>query len=90
MDTDNKTSPDIDQEFATTAKHDDPLLLALLAVCKLLHSPQSIDFLTAGLPLVNNKWGQKYSTLTPIIDTHQVVNQTSISYTILNSFVSTK
>ena len=55
MDTDNKTPSSIDQEFADTAKHDDPLLLALLTVCKLLHSPQSIDFLTAGLPLVDNK-----------------------------------
>ena len=55
MDTVNKTPPSINQEFATTAKHDDSLLLALLTVCKLLHSPHSIDFLTAGLPLVNNK-----------------------------------
>ncbi len=45
----------INQEFVHSAKQDDPLLLALLAICKLLHSPQSIDFLTAGLPLVNNK-----------------------------------
>jgi len=35
--------------------HDDPLLLALLSVCKLLQSPHSADSLTAGLPLVNNK-----------------------------------
>jgi ATP-binding cassette subfamily C protein LapB len=55
MDTDNKIPPSIDQEFTSSAKHDDPLLLALLTVCKLLHTPQSIDFLTAGLPLVNNK-----------------------------------
>lgn len=37
------------------AKIDDPLLLALLTVCKLLHTPHSPDSLTAGLPLVNNK-----------------------------------
>lgn len=35
--------------------NDDPLLLALLSVCKLLQSPHSADSLTAGLPLVNNK-----------------------------------
>jgi ATP-binding cassette subfamily C protein LapB len=55
MDTVNKIPPGIDQEFANSAKHDDPLLLALLTVCKLLHTPQSADFLTAGLPLVDNK-----------------------------------
>lgn len=37
------------------AKTDDPLLLALLTVCKLLHTPHSPESLTAGLPLVNNK-----------------------------------
>ncbi len=34
---------------------DDPLLLALLSICKLLQSPHSADSLTAGLPLVDNK-----------------------------------
>jgi len=37
------------------SSHDDPLLLALLSVCKLLHSPHSADSLTAGLPLIDNK-----------------------------------
>ena len=40
---------------SSQSSHDDPLLLALLSVCKLLHSPHSADSLTAGLPLVNNK-----------------------------------
>ena len=35
--------------------HDDPLLMALLSVCRLLNTPHSADSLTAGLPLVNNK-----------------------------------
>jgi len=34
---------------------DDALLLALLSVCKLLHTPHSPEALTAGLPLVDNK-----------------------------------
>ncbi|WP_446808271.1 type I secretion system permease/ATPase [Methylomonas sp. 2BW1-5-20] len=34
---------------------DDPLLLALLSVCKLLHIPQTATALVAGLPLVDNK-----------------------------------
>ena len=38
-----------------TVKTDDSLLLALMTLCKLLHTPRSADFLTAGLPLVNNK-----------------------------------
>lgn len=37
------------------AKNDDPLLLALISICKLLHTPHSPDSLIAGLPLVNNK-----------------------------------
>ncbi|MGR8939967.1 MAG: type I secretion system permease/ATPase [Gammaproteobacteria bacterium] len=36
-------------------KTDDPLLHALVAVCKLLHTPHSEDALTAGLPLVDGK-----------------------------------
>ncbi|MEQ1637592.1 MAG: type I secretion system permease/ATPase [Methylococcales bacterium] len=32
----------------------DPLLLALVALCKLLHTPHSADALVAGLPLVND------------------------------------
>ena len=35
--------------------HDDPLLLALLAICKLYHCPRSADFLITGLPLDNHK-----------------------------------
>ncbi|NOQ16389.1 MAG: type I secretion system permease/ATPase [Methyloprofundus sp.] len=34
---------------------DDPLLLALLSICKLLDSPHSPESLTSGLPLVNGK-----------------------------------
>jgi len=37
------------------AKTDDPLLLALLSVCKILQTPHSAEALTAGLPLINNK-----------------------------------
>jgi len=37
------------------AKIDDPLLLALLSICKLLHTPHSADALTSGLPLIDNK-----------------------------------
>ncbi|WP_036250955.1 type I secretion system permease/ATPase [Methylobacter sp. BBA5.1] len=36
-------------------KSDDALLLALLSICKLLHTPYSAEALTAGLPLVDNK-----------------------------------
>ena len=34
---------------------DDALLLALLSVCKLLHTPHSPEALTSGLPLVDDK-----------------------------------
>jgi len=34
---------------------DDPLLLALLSICKLLDAPQSRESLVSGLPLVDNK-----------------------------------
>jgi len=34
---------------------DDPLLLALLSICKLMHSPHSAESLTSGLPLENGK-----------------------------------
>lgn len=34
---------------------DDPLLAALLALCKALHMPHSAESLTAGLPLVDNR-----------------------------------
>ncbi|WP_445372654.1 type I secretion system permease/ATPase [Methylomonas sp. HW2-6] len=36
-------------------KFDDPLLLALLSVCKILHIPQTETALVAGLPLQNHK-----------------------------------
>ncbi|MDT8424540.1 MAG: type I secretion system permease/ATPase [Methyloprofundus sp.] len=42
-------------KHAITANLDDSLLLALLSVCKILHSPHSPDSLTSGLPLVDNK-----------------------------------
>jgi ATP-binding cassette subfamily C protein LapB len=38
-----------------SSKLDDALLLALLSICKLLHTPHSADSLTAGLPLVENR-----------------------------------
>ena len=41
--------------MAGITNQDDPLLLALLSVCKLLNTPHSADSLTAGLPLVDNK-----------------------------------
>ena len=34
---------------------DDPLLMALMALCRVLHVPQTADALLAGLPLVDNK-----------------------------------
>jgi type I secretion system ATPase, LssB family len=34
---------------------DDPLLLALMALCRVQHVPQTADTLVAGLPLVDNK-----------------------------------
>jgi len=43
------------EETSALDDHDDPLLLALLSVCKLLHSPHSADSLTSGLPLINHK-----------------------------------
>ncbi len=39
----------------TDNSFDDPLLLALLSVCKLLHIPQTATALVAGLPLIDNK-----------------------------------
>lgn len=41
--------------LSAEANHDDPLLLALLSVCKLLHTPHSAESLTAGLPLVDER-----------------------------------
>ena len=43
------------ENISTITSQDDPLLLALLSVCKLLNTPHSADSLTAGLPLVDNK-----------------------------------
>jgi len=45
----NTTEPSVE------APLNDPLLQALIALCKLLHNPHSADALTAGLPLENNK-----------------------------------
>jgi len=43
------------ENTSSITSQDDPLLLALLSVCKLLNTPHSADSLTAGLPLVDNK-----------------------------------
>jgi len=43
------------ENISTMTSEDDPLLLALLSVCKLLNTPHSSDSLTAGLPLVDGK-----------------------------------
>lgn len=43
------------ENISTITSQDDPLLLALLSVCKLLNTPHSADSLTAGLPLIDNK-----------------------------------
>lgn len=40
---------------AQTQSVDDPLLLALLSICKLLHSPHSAESLISGLPLEKGK-----------------------------------
>ncbi len=45
----------LDKELLSLNSHDDSLLLSLLSICKILHSPHSPESLTAGLPLVNNK-----------------------------------
>ncbi|MCK5120782.1 MAG: type I secretion system permease/ATPase [Methylococcales bacterium] len=45
----------LDLESSAITQHDDSLLLALLSVCKILHTPHSAESLTAGLPLVDNK-----------------------------------
>ena len=47
------TAPDITVQISSQT--DDALLLALLSVCKLLHTPHSPEALTAGLPLVDHK-----------------------------------
>ncbi|MDX2424955.1 MAG: type I secretion system permease/ATPase [Cycloclasticus sp.] len=41
--------------IAKMTSQDDPLLLALLSVCKVLHTPHTAESLTTGLPLVDNK-----------------------------------
>jgi len=48
------------QEAIRGSQIDDPLLLSLLSICKILHIPYSAESLTAGLPLEDNK-------LTPIL-----------------------
>ncbi len=42
-------------QTSAQTRNQDPLLSALISVCKLLNTPHSADALTAGLPLVNNK-----------------------------------
>jgi ATP-binding cassette subfamily C protein LapB len=51
----DSTSLPPDQIFSAIPDSDDSLLQALLAICKLLHTPHSAESLAAGLPLVNNK-----------------------------------
>ncbi len=43
------------QKISAIATPDDSLLLALLSICKIMHTPHSAESLTAGLPLVDNK-----------------------------------
>jgi ATP-binding cassette subfamily C protein LapB len=43
------------ENLSNMTSQDDPLLLALLSVCKVLHTPHSAESLTSGLPLVDNK-----------------------------------
>lgn len=35
-------------------EHDDPLLSALISLCKVMHVPKNEDALVSGLPLVDN------------------------------------
>lgn len=42
-------------QTSAQTRNQDPLLSALISVCKLLNTPHSADALTAGLPLVDNK-----------------------------------
>lgn len=41
--------------LSSIVNNDDPLLLALLSICKIMHCPYSAESLTSGLPLVENK-----------------------------------
>ena len=41
--------------IAKLTNQDDSLLLALISVCKVLHTPHSAESLTTGLPLIDNK-----------------------------------
>lgn len=41
--------------IAKLTSQDDSLLLALISVCKVLHTPHSAESLTTGLPLIDNK-----------------------------------
>ncbi len=45
----------LNQHSSAKSNQDDPLLLGLLTICKIFHSPHSAESLTAGLPLVDNK-----------------------------------
>jgi len=42
-------------DIPVASTYDDPLLQALLSICKLLHAPHSAESLTSGLPLVDGK-----------------------------------
>jgi len=56
--TDTQTKPEVSvssRHLSATTTPDDPLLLALLSICKIMHTPHSAESLTAGLPLVDNK-----------------------------------
>jgi len=50
----NASMPHEGAPLKPSSEHD-PLLLALLSVCKLLHTPHSADSLTSGLPLIDGK-----------------------------------
>lgn len=49
------TLPDPKDSLAHMVNQDDPLLLALLSVCKVLHMPHTVESLTSGLPLIDQK-----------------------------------
>jgi len=42
-------------DIPVASTYDDPLLQALLSICKLLHAPHSAESLTSGLPLIDGK-----------------------------------
>ncbi|MFW5443691.1 MAG: type I secretion system permease/ATPase [Methylococcaceae bacterium] len=50
-----QNSTTLNKSSSTNTHDTDPLLLALISICKLTHNPHSAESLTAGLPLVDNK-----------------------------------